>query len=984
VRLFRGDSKPFVFVSYRRRDLDAVRALADGLDAALGEDHVFFDLADIHAGARWESLLHTQLLASDVLLAAISERWMSELEARDHDSDFVVREISLALQEGIPVVPVLFPGVEIPAMGQLPPLITGILGFQAISLSHSRWAEDLQTLVAALEDVPRPQDSSTRKRKRNEAKAMAAWFPSAEPNEIVLARVAGTRESDPVLILSDRRLLITRPDAGSDSLETQASELYAVRDDDADLWIIGKDFERHLRRVDPSATERFLEQLKMLDLDLDQARGEPNSGLWLRRRIDRARAHLEIDDDLFATGGDKEGGAVLLIRPDESVIVRRKERQFGVVTVPHDVLGALCVERRAVWLLSPAGEQHIDNIPPEDLDELIVVLRKLAPNAQLHRKRPDREVRESLMMLDPSGLAASNGIDLSWTTRLRPTPEEAIVLAISKLHVMESDLESDPDWDDRVEKRKTIEAFVGALCSAFAGEVDEDSKPVTSMSSLTKCIRSESWADRVRATIGGMDPEDARRVLLDRGFLESILTTVARRDRALVLLVEMASFYPWTKKVKFEQGTRERVCRDIAELMPASVGSEDFDLIDRQLKERAKDLGRQGVNWKRLVPLIVGGTAIGIITGGAAAPLIGTAIGGTMGLSGAAATSAGLALLGGGSMAAGGLGMAGGMALIGTLGGVVGAGAGLTGNKAIDMSREALLTESVKLDLLADLVLLAELKEARQVATVIELLDAQTEQLSEHLRELEVDRGGPDTGLTHRLRKNAVDTVKKAGDEVEDLKDRLSILDGLRQALARQLTTFIDATSEWIAEGSNAVEAIKESAGPSLLLAIQAGERAAELAERFPRIIPALITNVDGKPVGTVLVEVMSGEVDVQGEDALRVRGVKNELFVEGGGVLLDVIAHPLVWAAAAAAFGGAQAASSKALAEAMAARGFILPAGMTIEWLQRAGLAFSQLAKAVATILERELKEVAGGAAIDLAEGLRIELVDRGSSAKR
>ena len=46
---------------------------------------------------------------------------------------------------------------------------------------------------------------------------------------------------------------------------------------------------------------------------------------------------------------------------------------------------------------------------------------------------------------------------------------------------------------------------------------------------------------------------------------------------------------------------------------------------------------------------------IGVITGGLAAPFIGTAIGGAMGLSGIAATNAGLALLGGGSLASGGV-----------------------------------------------------------------------------------------------------------------------------------------------------------------------------------------------------------------------------------------------------------------------------------------------------------------------------------------
>jgi hypothetical protein len=73
---------------------------------------------------------------------------------------------------------------------------------------------------------------------------------------------------------------------------------------------------------------------------------------------------------------------------------------------------------------------------------------------------------------------------------------------------------------------------------------------------------------------------------------------------------------------------------------------------------------------------IAGAGALCFFTGGLAAPVIGSAIGSTfMGLSGAAATSAGLAALGGGSLAIGGAGMAGGTALISG----VAAGLGATG-----------------------------------------------------------------------------------------------------------------------------------------------------------------------------------------------------------------------------------------------------------------------------------------------------------------
>ena len=65
--------------------------------------------------------------------------------------------------------------------------------------------------------------------------------------------------------------------------------------------------------------------------------------------------------------------------------------------------------------------------------------------------------------------------------------------------------------------------------------------------------------------------------------------------------------------------------------------------------------------------LILGGVIVGLI----AAPVIAPAFA-IIGLTGAAATSSGLAFLGGGSLAAGGLGMLGGTAVVGASGGILG------------------------------------------------------------------------------------------------------------------------------------------------------------------------------------------------------------------------------------------------------------------------------------------------------------------------
>lgn len=102
---------------------------------------------------------------------------------------------------------------------------------------------------------------------------------------------------------------------------------------------------------------------------------------------------------------------------------------------------------------------------------------------------------------------------------------------------------------------------------------------------------------------------------------------------------------------------------------------------DRQLipSETRTDKSTKSSN-SNLGLIIFGGLACGAllaVTAGAAAPAIGGFVGTTfLGLSGAAATSGGLALFGGGSVAAGGLGMAGGKVVIASLFGVAGAALG--------------------------------------------------------------------------------------------------------------------------------------------------------------------------------------------------------------------------------------------------------------------------------------------------------------------
>lgn len=130
------------------------------------------------------------------------------------------------------------------------------------------------------------------------------------------------------------------------------------------------------------------------------------------------------------------------------------------------------------------------------------------------------------------------------------------------------------------------------------------------------------------------------------------------------------------------------------------------------------------------------GLALGVVTMGAAAPVIGAAVGGALGLSGAAATSAGLAALGGGSVAAGGFGMAGGTALLAGLGGLSGAGAAAAGSRLSGWSAAQIVAEAVKLDVVTRLVIIEAEGDDARARLVVEGLQARLDEVTDAIGRL--------------------------------------------------------------------------------------------------------------------------------------------------------------------------------------------------------------------------------------------------------
>jgi hypothetical protein len=90
------------------------------------------------------------------MLVVIGKWWLAIRDARgrvrlEQPNDFVRIEITAALRRGIPVVPVLVAGADMPGEEDLPEGLKELARRQAVDISRNHEAADLDRLVSALE-----------------------------------------------------------------------------------------------------------------------------------------------------------------------------------------------------------------------------------------------------------------------------------------------------------------------------------------------------------------------------------------------------------------------------------------------------------------------------------------------------------------------------------------------------------------------------------------------------------------------------------------------------------------------------------------------------------------------------------------------------------------------------------------------------------------------------------------------------------------
>lgn len=150
-------SRPSVFISYRREDSAAhAGRLYDALAQRFGRSQVFTDVYDIGAGEEFEQVIRERLSQTTVFVAVIGPRWRGprgwhRRPRISQPGDFVRRELEMAREARVRILPVLVADARLPKASSLPDSIRFLNGLNASELRDTRWEDDVAALARAVE-----------------------------------------------------------------------------------------------------------------------------------------------------------------------------------------------------------------------------------------------------------------------------------------------------------------------------------------------------------------------------------------------------------------------------------------------------------------------------------------------------------------------------------------------------------------------------------------------------------------------------------------------------------------------------------------------------------------------------------------------------------------------------------------------------------------------------------------------------------------
>ena len=149
---------PMMFLSYRREDTgDVMGRIYDWLADSLDRRKIFKDVDSIPLGVDFRDYISAEIKKCEVVLVLVGKEWTTltnaETGARrlDDPKDFVRLEVETALEQSIPVIPLLLQGVAMPSEEDLPESVRRFAFCNGMAIRRDPdFSHDMERLIESL------------------------------------------------------------------------------------------------------------------------------------------------------------------------------------------------------------------------------------------------------------------------------------------------------------------------------------------------------------------------------------------------------------------------------------------------------------------------------------------------------------------------------------------------------------------------------------------------------------------------------------------------------------------------------------------------------------------------------------------------------------------------------------------------------------------------------------------------------------------
>jgi len=149
-----------IFINYRRTDTETeVRMIHQELRNVFSKENVFIDFDSIEPGTSFEKVIKKELDRTLVFLSVIGQDWLKTHNERsgrrrlDEPNDFVRREIEVALDGNIKIIPVIInKSTKMPIKDDLPEKIRDLSDRNALFINLDDFSKGVDKLISHIKE----------------------------------------------------------------------------------------------------------------------------------------------------------------------------------------------------------------------------------------------------------------------------------------------------------------------------------------------------------------------------------------------------------------------------------------------------------------------------------------------------------------------------------------------------------------------------------------------------------------------------------------------------------------------------------------------------------------------------------------------------------------------------------------------------------------------------------------------------------------